>query len=540
MRAELLNEEIKVVDGYLFRESLKEISGRRYDSESKSWFLPRTEANIASLKMLGAELDDALKAELPPHGDAGEAPVCDMPVSVKPYRHQILGFNRCMRNAGYGLLYQVGLGKSLTAIAAVGARYQRGEVKRLLIVCPLAVQSVWERECRSLTIDNSVRLLEGSIVKRLDMLRSFPADGLQIAVINYEGARIMADALIKWKPDMLIVDESQRIKNVQSKQAKAVHKIAKDTPYRIILTATPLGNNVQDIFSQWKVIDPSLFGNSFYSFRARYVILGGYAGREVIGYKNMPELLQKMHSKALRVTAEEALDLPEQVFESRYCSLEPRALAIYNGLKRDCVSALESGEITTTNILTQLLRLQQCAGGFLKADGGEHYVPVSTAKLDLLEDTLEDILDASEKVVVFCRFTAELDAITRRLAKKGIGHEILSGAVKDKGAAVERFQTDADIKVLVCQITVGGVGITLTAASVMLFFSTTFSLIDHLQAVGRIHRIGQSRRCLYINLLVEKSVDEHIFAAIAQKKNLSDNIVDNWREVLGKKYDDSS
>jgi SNF2 family DNA or RNA helicase len=157
---------------------------------------------------------------------------------------------------------------------------------------------------------------------------------------------------------------------------------------------------------------------------------------------------------------------------------------------------------------------------------------VSTAKLELLDDTLEDILGAGEKVVVFCRFTAELIEISRGLTRNKVKHDVLNGETKDRGGVVERFQTDPETKVLVCQISVGGVGITLVSASVVIFYSTTFSLIDYLQAVGRIHRIGQSKRCLYINLLAERTVDEHIIAAVAAKKNLSDNVVDNWRSII--------
>ena len=465
--------------------------------------------------------------------------ICNMPIKVMPYRHQVKGFNECMANDGYGLLFDVGLGKSLTAVAVMGARFERGEVNKALVVCPLAVQSVWERECGNLTVPYTVKVLEGSTSKRVRALKQSGSQSaaasrcLDIAVINYEGARIMTDDLIRWPPDMIIVDESQRIKNPQSKQAKAVHTIAKGCRYRIILTATPIGNSVADVYSQWKVIDEDIFGRSFYAFRARYLVMGGYGNYQIVGFKNMPELLEKAHGKALRVTKEEALDLPAQVFESRYCKLEPAAKSVYEALRRECVSELSGGEITAANVLTKLLRLQQCAGGFLRPDGSEYYTQVSNAKLDLLEDTLTDILSAGEKVVVFCRFTEELEAISKMLGRNKINHETLSGAVKDKGGVVERFQTDPDIKVIVCQINVGGVGITLTAASVMIFYSTTFSLIDYLQAVGRTHRIGQTTRCLYLHLIASGTVDEHIFAAIKAKKSLSDNVVDNWKEVLG-------
>ena len=455
-----------------------------------------------------------------------------MPIKIKPYKHQIQGFNLCMQNNGYGLLFDVGLGKSLTAVAVAGARYLKGEVKKVLIVCPLAVLSVWEREFNNLTVPNAVYSLEGSVSKRLDLLRHFPKDGLHVAVINYEGARIMSDYLQRWKPDMLIVDESQRIKNPQSQQSKAVHKLAKQTKYRIILTATPIGNSIADVFSQWKVIDESIFGNSYYRFKSQYLIMGGYMQRQIVSVRNMQELLDKAHSKALRVAKEDALDLPEQIFETRYCTLEPKARAIYNGLRDECYGELLNGEITATNILTKLLRLQQCSNGFLKANDSDIYEKVSTAKIELLKETLEDLILGGEKVVIFARFTSEIHEIKRAITKMDISCLVLDGSVKDKGSVIKEFQDNKDIKVIICQTQVGGVGITLTAASVIVFYSLTFSLIDYLQAVGRTHRIGQKNRCLYISLITKNTVDENIQDAINNKKSLSETVCENWKDIL--------
>lgn len=451
----------------------------------------------------------------------------NMPIKLKPYKHQIQGFNLCMENDGYGLLFDVGLGKSLTAAAVAGARHLNGEVNKVLIICPLAVLSVWEKEFKNLTIDNTLYALEGSLFRRLDMLRHFPKTGLNVAVINYEGARTIEDYLLKWKPDMLIVDESQRIKNPLCVQSKAVHKLAKQTKFRIILTATPIGNSAADVFSQWKVIDENIFGKSYYSFMSEYFVKGS---RKKV--KNMQKLLDKAHSKALRVAKEDALDLPEQIFETRYCTLEPKAKNIYNSLKNDCYSELSGGGISATNILVKLLKLQQCADGFLKANDGEIYEMVSNAKMDILKETVEDIISAGEKIVIFARFTHEIKAIYTELIKMNAKSLILDGSVKDKGGAVKEFQENKDIKVIICQTQVGGVGITLTAASVAIFYSMSFSLIDYLQAVGRIHRIGQKTRCLYINLIAKNTVDEKILSAIESKKDLSEYICNNWKEIF--------
>ncbi len=460
-----------------------------------------------------------------------------MPIKLKPYAHQIKGFNRCMENDGYGLLFDVGLGKSLTAVAVIGARHQQNNVNRVLIISPLAVMPVWERECDNLTIDYNVTALYGSSKRKTDALRHIPKKGLQIVIINYDSARIMVDNLLDFNADMLIVDESQKIKNPRSLQSKAIHKLAQFIKYKIILTATPVGNSVADVFSQWKVIDDNIFGKSFYSFRSKYLVMGGYMNKQIVGTKYMDEFLEKMHSKALRVTKEEALDLPSQIFETRYCELETKAQQVYKGLALDCYSELATGgEITVRNILTKLLRLQQCADGYLKSDSMSKNDPsecVSTAKLELLEDTLEEVLGNKEKVVIFARFTAEICGIEKRLKKMGISYLVLDGATADKGAVVNEFQENNDVKVIVCQTQVGGVGITLTSASIMIFYSHSFSLIDYLQAIGRIHRINQKHRCLYIDLITKNTVDEHIQSAIKQKRNLSDNVVDNWRDLLG-------
>lgn len=534
MKAYLSEDEIRIYDAYSIRHSIKEIDGRYFDSSDKAWCVPVNEENINLLRFLNVELDDELSKIAKAHNQ-NKKPLDikdKMPIKVKLYKHQEQGFKECLANDGYGLLYEVGLGKTLTAAAVAGARFNRSEVKKLLIVCPLAVLPVWEKEMKSLTVKNTVHLLEGTKNKRLDLLRHFPENGLSVAVINYEGTRILEDDLIKWKPDMLILDESQKIKNPRSKQTKAVIKIAEKTKYKIILTATPIGNNASDVFSQWRVIDESIFGKSFYSFRAKYMVMGGFQGREVVGYKNMKEFMKKMHSKALRIRKEDALDLSKQVFETKYCELEPKAKSIYQALKRDCTLKLENGEITATNILTQMLRLQQCSDGFLRADDSDTYEKVSEAKLKLLKETVIDILSGNEKIVVFARFTKEIEAINKILKALKVEHLTLDGRTKNKGEVVKEFQEKENIKVLVCQTQVGGVGITLTSASVMIFYSLTFSFIDYMQAIGRIHRINQNHRCLYINLVARNTVDEHIVKAIEEKKSLSDNVVNNWHKII--------
>ncbi|WP_218915176.1 DEAD/DEAH box helicase, partial [Caldanaerobius polysaccharolyticus] len=284
------------------------------------------------------------------------------------------------------------MSKSLIAVAVAARAYLNNKVKKLLIVAPTSVCPVWPKEFEAAAIPYEIKVLEGPIEKRIEILDSFKSEGLWIAVINYEATWRMIDALLAWKPDMVIADESQRIKNPTAQQSKAMHKLGKVAKYKLILSGTPVQNTPLDFFSQYKFLDDSIFGTSYYAFRARYAIMGGYGGHQVIGYNRLDELIQKAHSIAFRVTKEEALDLPEQVDEFRYCELEPKAKRIYEEIKKDSYTELENGEITVRNVLTRLLRLQQITGGYVNTDDGIQK-QVSKAKLETLKEIVEDIVE---------------------------------------------------------------------------------------------------------------------------------------------------
>ena len=248
----------------------------------------------------------------------------------------------------------------------------------------------------------------------------------------------------------------------------------------------------------------------------------------------MPELVTKAHAIAFRVKLEDAVDLPPYIDETRTVTLEPKAKAIYDGIDRESYAELMSGEVTTRNILTRLLRLSQCTGGFIRSDTDEIPQAVSTAKLGALEDILDECGEQDKKVVVFARFVPEIDAIERLLKSKKIGYALIKGDVKDRAEQVTRFQTDPDCKVFVGQLQTTGMGLTLTAASVAVFYSLDFSSANHEQSRARIHRIGQTQKVLYIYLIAKGTVDEKIMAALKHKKDVATLLVDEWGDALRK------
>ena len=480
------------------------------------------------------------------------APLLPYPVKANLYKHQIRGANMALRafgaldaktpGGGFGELFEMGCGKTLTTIAVAGALYNLGKIDRVLVVAPTSVCSVWPHDLNQFaTFPWEARVLLGDKKKRLkalNELENWPFKALRIAVINYESTHRegIFEALAAYKPDLIVCDESQRIKNPSAAQSKALHKLGDAAPFRMILSGTPVQNNAVDLYSQYRFLDPAVYGANFYAFKNRYCIMGGYGQHQIVGYRNMGELVEKEHSVAYRVTKEECLDLPQQTFINRYVQFTDAEQAIYEQLRKSSFLELETGEnVTATTILTLYLRLMQLTGGFLTADESTRPKQVNTAKLDALADIVDDyVVDAGKKLVIFARFRAEIAAIENLLRLRKIQYGSIYGDVpmEERGKIVEDFQTNPDTKVFVAQIQTAGLGITLHAASTAVFYSYDYNYANYAQALARIHRIGQRLPVTYIHLVVDGSIDEKILAALENKEDMAKTVVDSWREVL--------
>jgi SNF2 family DNA or RNA helicase len=238
-----------------------------------------------------------------------------------------------------------------------------------------------------------------------------------------------------------------------------MHRLGARAKYRLLLTGTVITNKAIDVFSQYKFLNPAIFGQSFYVFRNRYFDMVGYGQHTPVLKKSMEQdLMKRIHSIAFRATKAECLDLPETTDIVRYVELEPAAMKIYKDLVRDSYAELGHSEVTVTNILTRLLRLSQITGGFIGGDEGGPVQRISTAKEEALEDIIEDVLQSGKKLVIMARFIPEINAICRLLEKKGIRYSLLMGGVKDRDEQVAAFQNDPEVQVFVGQIATAGLG----------------------------------------------------------------------------------
>lgn len=543
MYAVRFDESIRIYDSFAYKETIKKIDGRFYDADEKCWVVPLTKENVATLGMLGATLDEELRALIGNSKKDNEIvePTIKPPIKGNLYRHQVKAYNFALeqfnKGKGVAFLMDMGTGKTITTIALIGALNSQKRVGKVLVVSPKSIVGVWEEEFQKFAdFRYALTILDGTIAKKKAAFGYMNGSALQVIVVNYESAWRLESEIAKWSPDMIVCDESSKIKNPTTAQSKALHKLGKQSKHNVILTGTPVTNNPLDFFSQYKFLNEEILGSSYYLFRNRYAVMGGYQNHQIVGYNHLSELVEKVHKVAFRIKIEDAVDLPPFIDEVRTIKLEPKAEAVYRMIEQDCYAELSTdAEVTAKNILTQLLRLSQCTGGFIRDDKTAQPQDVSTAKLEALEDIIDSCLEEDKKVVVFARFVPEIEAIKSMLEKKKVGYRLIYGATKDRAEQVKDFQEDASVKVFVGQLQTTGMGLTLTAASVAVFYSLDFSYANYEQSRARIHRIGQTEKCLYIHLVAKNTVDEKIMNALKHKGDIAKLMVDDWRTLLNGK-----
>ena len=464
-----------------------------------------------------------------------------MPVKVTPFDHQRRAFQFVLwlfgmtdgrvRSTGAALLMQMGTGKSLVGIAICGYLYLMKKIRRVLVVCPLSICGVWQEEfAKFANFPVQLVILNGTAAKKRQQIESLQDDGtLQVIVVNYESSWRLLPELQKYDADVIIADEGHKLKEGRTSQSKGMHKLGDKARYRLLLTGTPVANKELDIFSQYRFVNSDIFGKSFIPFRNRYFYMGGYEQHEAIFKRSMTgEFLEKLHSIAFRVTKVECLDLPEVTEEIRTVDLELAAAKLYAQIEEESWAEMKESEVTAANVLTRILRLSQITGGFLNDDDG-NVNAVSKAKLEALSDIIDGAVAAGEKLVIMARFRAELDAIQQMVEKKRLSYGVVRGGISDRAEQVSRFQNDPDCMIFIGQIQAAGMGLTLTSASTMVFYSCDYSMSNFDQAKSRIHRAGQKNNCLYIYLVVRNSIDGKVLKALRDKQNLAKMLVDDYR-----------
>lgn len=416
---------------------------------------------------------------------------------------------------------EMGTGKTRAALAYLS---ERG-IRRALIVCPLSVTGVWARESLALGIKTPIALLTyaGSIKAQATYVRGLAND--QFIVTNYEAfwREPLRSALRKWAPEAVIIDEAHRIKNRTARQSKFAHQLADVAPVRLALTGTPISNGLQDAWSLFRFVDKRIFG-TWPDFERSHLRYGGFRNKQITSYADVELAARKIDAGAFQCSKEEAVELPPRTDTLVPVRLATKTRAVYDEMRKKALVELQREDGTNTFAiarvtLTQILRLQQITGGFLR-DVGEEYVDVGTEKAEITRDLLADIISNGQRAVVFTRFLHDIDILQRVLA--GMRTARFDGGISlaQREQLLTEFR-EGRYDALLIQLRTGSEGIDLTAASHAVFYSTGYSLLDFLQARDRLHRIGQTQKVTYHHLIASRTVDEVVYRALSTKTDIA-------------------
>jgi SNF2 family DNA or RNA helicase len=407
------------------------------------------------------------------------------------------------RHAGL-LAADMGTGKTLAALLAlVAMRHRPG-----LVHVDLSSGTSKQRAAR----------LEAAVAS---------ATGTTLVVtVNYEAAwrKDLAKVIDAVKWSALVLDESHRIKAPRGTASLYLARLAAKHQHarRLCLTGTPMPHSPLDLFGQCRFLDPQLFGTSFVAMRSRYADTHPKFPSMVKSWKRQDELTAKLDSIAWRVTADEVLDLPDTIHEVIEVELSAATLRFYDRMESEMTAEIASGTVTAGNALVKLLRLQQATGGFCRVDDGVVVAIDGTpAKQAALADRLADLPD-TEPVVVFCRFRTDLEAVAAVARQLGREYAEVSGERKD----LDRWQR-GDAVILGVQMQSGGVGIDCTRAAYAVYYSLGFSLGDYEQSLARLRRPGQERCCRYYHLVAPGTVDEQVYDALRERRDVVGSVMDS-------------
>jgi len=480
------------------------------------------------------------------------------PFKTTPYAHQLAAFERSKDAPEFALFHEQRCGKSKVVIDTACYLFGRGKVDAVLVLAPNGVHNGWDTDQWPTHAWDSVRTVTAawasnqtqSIKARLDALfdvYEYPV--LRVLHVNIEAlstkgkARDTVRRFLDCFTVMSVVDESTDIKNPGSKRTKAAWYIGERSAYTRILNGTPATRSPLDVYSQFRFMSSDLLGfQSYYAFRNRYAVMrrrnlpGRPAFDEVTGYQNMDELTDNIAVHSHRVVKSDCFDLPPRSHHRRAVPLSKRQRDLYNRLRKEALINLSGDDVAVPHVLTQMMRLQQILGGFVPTDTGEKAVPIEQSS-PRLEALMADIAQQDSKTLVWCRFTAEIDAITKALKAEYGAQSTLryDGSIKavDRPGTQEAFQTDPGVRFLVLQEKAGARGLELSAAGYSYRYSASFDLDTYLQSEERPHSAAQTKNVAHVFLCAENTIDEKIVKSLEDKKQIADMITrDNPKSIF--------
>lgn len=521
---------------------IRALPSRYWDKNTKTWEVPFKKFDELLGQLSDYEIEIHTNASVfAPKNETIEYPL-DFQFKTQPFTHQVEGFNYGLSHNRWLLGDEQGLGKTKQVIdISVAKKYQMG-YEHCLIICGVnGLKWNWQSEIKTHSDESGYilgqrvkgkKLVIGSTKDKIADLDNLVNIKDYFIITNVESLRdddivariskLCNDGVI----GLVAADECHKMKNPSSQQGKGFLKIQADT--MIAMTGTPLMNTPLDLYIILKWL--GFEKHPFYTFKNHYCIMGGYGGYQVVGYRHLDDLQEQLNEIMLRRLKADVLDLPDKIFVNEYVEMTPKQNQIYKEVLADIKANIDKVKLAP-NPLSEMIRLRQVTGftGILSSFVEE------SAKLDRMEEIVDDAVANGKKVVIFSNWTQMTDIVEKRLSKYDC--LCITGDTKDEDRQlmVDAFQKDDDFKVIVGTIGAMGTGLTLTAGTVEIFLDEPWNMALKDQAVDRCHRIGASENVTIYTLIAKNTVDEKINELVASKGAMADRLVDG--KIQGSKGD---
>jgi len=470
--------------------------------------------------------------------------VKDYRYKTKPYAHQIEALDKSWDKEEYAYFMEMGTGKSKVLIDNIAILYDKGKINAAMIIAPKGVYRNWLSQELPIHLPSHIQhktvlwtaLTSKSKDKEYQSLFSLDYD-LHILIMNVEALStpkglVFARKFLSSHKTLMAVDESTTIKTPKAARTKNIISIASLAKYRRILTGSPVTKSPLDLYSQCKFLNEHLLGfSSYYSFQLRYACMvdrwfGGRKVSVVQSYQRLDELSELLKPFSFRVLKEDCLDLPPKVYIKREVELTEEQEKLYQSMKIAAIASLNGKTVQAPHVLTQLMRLHQITCGHMKTDSDE-IVDIKNKRMDQLMQVLDEI---EGKAIIWAHYVHDVKKITQEISKVYGPNSVVQyygeveAEVRQKN--IEKFQDPrSPVRFFVGNPQTGGYGITLTAASTVIYYSNGYDLEKRLQSEDRAHRIGQKKSVTYIDLIAEKTVDEKIVKALRKKINIASEVM---------------
>lgn len=444
------------------------------------------------------------------------------------YPYQVKGVEFGLYKKAVLIGDEMGLGKTLQAIALSILKKEVFGFRRVLIVTLASLKEQWKREIERFTPERAA-IVAGSQQQRKAIYDD--AESL-FKITNYEAVLRDVTVIARFKPDVVILDEAQRIKNFTTKTAEAVKSIPRK--HAVVLTGTPLENKLEDVYSIVQFLDPHML-SPLWQFAADHFMLSREKKGKILGYRNLDALSERLKSIVIRRRKEEVLsELPEEIVNNYYLELTAKQAEIHNGYLSSLLPLINKKFLTPMDIRRMqelLLKMRMVCNSTYLIDRHSNLSP----KLKELEGILDElVLQNQRKVVIFSEWTTMTFLIGKHLSQAGIPFVELSGKVpvKKRQCLIDEFTSNPECKVFL-STDAGGTGLNLQAADCVVNFELPWNPAKLNQRVGRVSRIGQKSNCVnVVNLIAKNSIEEKIMAGLQLKRDLFDGVFDEGPDTV--------